>query len=53
MSQLSFKQEPGVLVVSLVATVFVVCVIGFLAKKALAQVTEITTDDAGAPHAGS
>jgi hypothetical protein len=40
MSQLSFKQQPGLLVVSLVATVLVVCVIGYLAKKALAQVTD-------------
>jgi uncharacterized membrane protein YdjX (TVP38/TMEM64 family) len=39
MSQLSFRQEPGLLVMSLVATVIVVGVIGLLAKKALAQVT--------------
>ena len=39
MSQLDFKQEPGMIVVSLVATVLVVSIIGFLAKRALAQVT--------------
>jgi uncharacterized membrane protein YdjX (TVP38/TMEM64 family) len=41
MAQLNFRQEPGLLVMSVVATVFVVCVIGFLAKRALAQVTEV------------
>ena len=39
MSQLDFRQEPGLIVMSVVATVLVVCVIGFLAKRALAQMT--------------
>jgi hypothetical protein len=44
MAQLDFRQEPGFIVFSLVATVAVVCVIGFIAKRALAQVTEVRGD---------
>lgn len=40
MSQLNLRQQPGMLVMSIVATVFVVTVLGVLAKRALAQVTE-------------
>lgn len=40
MSQLNLRQQPGIIVMSVVATVFVVCVLGLLAKRALAQVTE-------------
>ena len=54
MAQLNFRQEPGLLVVSVVATVFVVCVIGFLAKRALAQVTEgISDGEAQDSHSSS
>lgn len=41
MSQLSFRQQPGLIIVSVVATVVVVCVIGLVAKRALAQMTEL------------
>ena len=40
MSQLNLRQQPGMLLVSVAATVFVVVVLGVLAKRALAQVTE-------------
>ena len=40
MSQLDLQKQPGMIAVSVVATVFVVFVIGWLAKRALAQVTE-------------
>jgi len=41
MAQLDFKQEPGFVIGSLIATVVVVCVIGWIAKRALAQVTDV------------
>ena len=40
MAQLSFTQDRGLLVMSVAATLLVVGVISFLAKRALAQVTE-------------
>jgi hypothetical protein len=40
MSQLNLRQQPGMIVMSVVATILVVCVIGWLAKRALAQVTD-------------
>jgi uncharacterized membrane protein YdjX (TVP38/TMEM64 family) len=40
MSHLSLRQQPGMIVTSVVATIFVVCVIGWLAKRALEQVTD-------------
>jgi uncharacterized membrane protein YdjX (TVP38/TMEM64 family) len=50
MAQLSFRQEPGLLVMSVVGTVFVVCVIGFLAKRALAQVTDVVDTRPAVPE---
>ena len=47
MSQLDFKQEPGFIIVSLIATVVVVCVIGWIAKRALKQVTDVRGNDEG------
>ena len=41
MSQLNLRQQPGMIVISVVATIVVVCVIGWLAKRALAQVTDV------------
>lgn len=40
MSQLNLRRQPGMLLASVVATVVVVVVLGVLAKRALAQVTE-------------
>jgi uncharacterized membrane protein YdjX (TVP38/TMEM64 family) len=45
MAQLDFRQEPGFVIGSLIATVVVVCIIGWIAKRALAQVTEGAADD--------
>lgn len=39
MSELNFRQHPGVLVASVVATIVVVAILGLLARRALAQVT--------------
>jgi len=41
MAQLDFRQEPGFIIGSLIATTVVVCVIGWIAKRALKQVTEV------------
>lgn len=41
MSELSFRQHPGAILASLAATLVVVSVLGFLAKRALAQVTAL------------
>ena len=40
MSQLNLRQQPGMLVASIVATVLVVVALGVIAKRALARVTE-------------
>jgi uncharacterized membrane protein YdjX (TVP38/TMEM64 family) len=53
MAQLDFRQEPGFIIGSLVATAVVVCVIGWIAKRALAQVTEVRgagNDQAPSPN---
>jgi uncharacterized membrane protein YdjX (TVP38/TMEM64 family) len=41
MAELKFTDQPGVFVAGLVATVFVVTILGYLAKRALAQVTGV------------
>ena len=46
MSELEFKRHPDLFAAGLVATVFVVAVLGYLAKKALAQVTEAAGQEA-------
>jgi uncharacterized membrane protein YdjX (TVP38/TMEM64 family) len=51
MSQLDLRQEPGMIVLSVVATLFVVCVIGWLAKRALAQVTDGAGSTERSPNA--